>query len=206
MPRSPTSGKDIDAIARRLSETDFTSPAATWALLSSDYPQLGSNRLAALREALEVAINTSSDTAKTEFPLTPRVLQGLAYGAGSALSTGDGGDVPGLVDAPAAPSQYAAVYALCVQRATALLYLSDPMLRDEQPAAVRPPPPPPTRRHPPTSRRPPPTRRRRRRRRGGVGGRARRRRRVRRLRVRGAAVRGATARRGGGGGGGGEAD
>ena len=96
MPRSPTSGKDIDAIARRLSETDFTSPAATWALLSSDYPQLGSNRLAALREALEVAINTSSDTAKTDFPLTPRVLQGLAYGAGSALSTGDGGDVPGL--------------------------------------------------------------------------------------------------------------
>ena len=113
MPRSPTSGKDIDAIARRLSETDFTSPAATWALLSSDYPQLGSNRLTALREALEVAINTSSDTAKTDFPLTPRVLQGLAYGAGSALSTGDGGDVPGLVDAPAAPSQYAAVYALC---------------------------------------------------------------------------------------------
>ena len=158
MPRSPTSGKDIDAIARRLSETDFTSPAATWALLSSDYPQLGSNRLAALREALEVAINTSSDTAKTDFPLTPRVLQGLAYGAGSALSTGDGGDVPGLVDAPAAPSQYAAVYALCVQRATALLYLSDPMLRDEHllTSARR-------RRHrdapPPPSRRPPPTRR-----------------------------------------------
>ena len=142
MPRSPTSGKDIDAIARRLSETDFTSPAATWALLSSDYPQLGSNRLAALREALEVAINTSSDTAKTDFPLTPRVLQGLAYGAGSALSTGDGGDVPGLVDAPAAPSQYAAVYALCVQRATALLYLSDPMLRDELHDDDRPPPPP----------------------------------------------------------------
>ena len=94
MPRSPTSGKDIDAIARRRSETDFTSPAATWALLSSDYPQLGSNRLAALREALEVAINTSSDTAKTDFPLTPRVLQGLAYGAGSALSTGARGDVP----------------------------------------------------------------------------------------------------------------
>ncbi|KAL1511534.1 hypothetical protein AB1Y20_006329 [Prymnesium parvum] len=105
--------------------------AAAYAQLCTDFPELTAEQLHELRREMQADLDDAlrgEPLALARHPLSPAFLEGITYGATRRVVREE--EVPGLAAAAALPSDYAAVYALCVRRICLLLEPSAPSLRE----------------------------------------------------------------------------